>query len=67
MAGRRFKVGERVIYSSRGSDGPSLFTIVRLLPVERQEFTYRIKSHEGSLERVAKERELTSLGAGEPK
>jgi len=62
MAGHRFKIGERVIFHSpRRSIGPSLFTVLRLLPIEGQEFSYRIKSSEENFERVAKERELTSL------
>jgi hypothetical protein len=62
MAAHRYKVGQRVIFHSpRSSVGPSLFTVLRLLPTEGQGITYRIKSTEGSVERVAKESELTSL------
>lgn len=63
MAAHRFKVGERVIfYSPRRSIEPSIFTILRLLPAEGQDPTYRVKSAEESFERVANERELSSLG-----
>jgi hypothetical protein len=62
----RFKVGQRVVFHSpRRAVGPSIFTVLRLLPTEGQELTYRIKSPEEGFERVAKERELTSL-QGEP-
>lgn len=62
MAGHKYRVGERVIFHApRRSIGPSLFTVLRLLPPDGQEFTYRIKSTDEGVERVAKERELTSL------
>jgi hypothetical protein len=62
MATHRFTVGQRVIYHSpRRSIGPSIFTVLRRLPTEGQDVTYRIKSPEEGFERVAKERELTSL------
>ena len=62
MANHRFKIGEKVIFHSpRKAVGPSLFTVLRLLPFEGQEITYRIKSVEENFERVANERELTSL------
>ena len=62
MAAHRFKVGQRVIFHSpRRSVGPSIFTVLRLLPIEGQDLTYRIKSTEEGFERVAKEHELASL------
>lgn len=62
MAAHRFKVGQRVIFHSpRRSVGPSIFTVLRLLPIEGQDLTYRIKATEEGFERVAQERELASL------
>ena len=60
MAAHRFKIGQMVIYHpSRRAIGASRFKILRLLPTDGQEFTYRIKSSEEDVERVAKESELT--------
>lgn len=62
MAAHRFKVGQRVIFHSpRRSVGPSIVTVLRLLPIEGQDLTYRIKATEEGFERVASERELASL------
>lgn len=62
VAAHKFKVGERVVFHApRRSIGPSIFTVLRLLPIEGQGPTYRIKSDEEGFERVAKEGELTSL------
>jgi hypothetical protein len=62
MAAHRFKVGQRVIFHSpRRSVGPSIVTVLRLLPIEGQDLTYRIKATEEGFERVAQERELASL------
>lgn len=62
MAAHKFKVGQRVIFHSpRRAVGPSVVTVLRLLPIEGQDLTYRIKSTEEGFERVAKERELASL------
>jgi hypothetical protein len=62
MAAHRFKVGQRVIFHSpRRSVGPSLVTVLRLLPIEGMDRTYRIKSAEEGFERVATEHELASL------
>lgn len=62
MAEHRYKVGQRVIFHSpRVASGPSLFTVMRLMPSEGQDLTYRIKSIEAGIERMAKERELSSL------
>ena len=62
MVAHRFKVGQRVIFHSpRRAVGPSIFTVLPLLPIEGQDLTYRIKSTEEGFERVAKERELASL------
>lgn len=62
VAAHRFKVGERVVFHApRRAMGPSIFTVLRLLPIEGQDLTYRIKSQDEGLERVAKEHELRSL------
>lgn len=62
MAAHKFKVGQRVVFHSpRQAIGPSIFTVLRLLPTEGQGLTYRIKSSEHGFERVANERELASL------
>jgi len=62
MAAYKFMVGQRVVFHApRRTAGPSIFTVLRRLPTEGQGLTYRIKSIEGSLERVANEHELTSL------
>lgn len=62
MSPHKFKVGQRVIFHSpRKAVGPSIFTVLRLLPTEGQGLTYRIKSSEEGFERVANELELTSL------
>jgi len=61
MADHKFKVGQKVLYHpGRANFGPSLFTVMRVLPVEGGELTYRIKSQMGT-ERVAKEHELAIL------
>lgn len=60
MASHKFKVGQRVIFHSpRSAVEPSICTVLRPLPIEGPELTYRVKSTEKSFERVAKERELT--------
>lgn len=62
MAAHKFKVGQRVIFHSpRRAVGPSIFTVLRLLPSEGHGLSYRIKSAEEGFERVANEREMTSL------
>lgn len=62
MLAHRFKVGQRVIFHSpRRSVGPSVVTVLRLLPIEGQDLTYRIKSTEEGFERVATEHELASV------
>ncbi|MCC7251355.1 MAG: hypothetical protein IT540_05715 [Hyphomicrobium sp.] len=61
MEGHKFRVGQRVLYDPpRRTTGSAVFTVVRLLPPEGGERTYRIKSTEENFERAAKERELTS-------
>jgi hypothetical protein len=66
MAVRKFKLGEKVIYHApRQAIGPSLYTVVKLLPLEGIEFTYRVKSPE-NVERAARESELTSLRGDTP-
>lgn len=62
MATHRFKVGQRVIFHPpHKTTAPSIVTILRRLPTEHQDLTYRIKSDEEHCERVAKERELASV------
>jgi len=60
MAAHRFKVGQVVIYHPpRRTIGASRFKVLKLMPPEGQEFTYRIKSADENVERVARESELT--------
>ena len=62
MATHRFKVGQRVIFHpTHRTTPPSIVTILRRLPIEHQDLSYRIKSDEERCERVAKERELASV------
>jgi len=59
--GHKFKVGEIVDYSAmRGGVAASGtgYKIVRILPIERGQKLYRIKTLSESFERVAKEGEL---------
>jgi hypothetical protein len=62
VATHRFKVGQRVIFHpTHRTTAPSIVTILRRLPTEHQDLTYRIKSDDERCERVAKERELASV------
>lgn len=62
MAAYQFKIGQRVLFHSpRTPSGPTIFTILRLMPAEGPDLTYRIKSSEGHVERIAKERELSII------
>jgi hypothetical protein len=61
LSDHRFKVGQVVNYRSglRGQFGSGgVYKITHLLPVERDERLYRIKSVDEPHERVAKESEL---------
>jgi len=67
VAWHRYRIGEKVQLLYGGTTRFStaeLYEIVRLLPETDGEFQYRIKSTEGSHERVAKESELRN---GEPR
>lgn len=58
----KYSPGQNVMYHSRlRAKEPSMATVVRVLPVERDGFTYRIKSVINGTERVATEHELTGL------
>lgn len=60
MSVHKFQVGQEVIYHPpRCYLGATLFTVLKTLPLEGLEFTYRIKSPQEDVERVAKESELT--------
>ena len=64
MAWHRYRIGEKVQLLHGGTTRFStaeLYEIVRLLPETDGEFQYRIKSTEGSHERVAKESELRKV------
>lgn len=62
VAVHKFKIGERVIYHSpRNGAPPAVFTVLRLMPVEGRDITYRVKSTEIGTERVARESDLSSL------
>jgi hypothetical protein len=58
---QKFTVGQTVRYTSgfvgRSGDGAS-FKIIRVLPLERDEQLYRIKSAHETHERVARESQL---------
>ena len=66
MAQHKYKVGEFVDYSPRrlssGSLSASRYKILRLLPAEGSDLLYRIKSVDETVERVAKEYELSQRG-----
>lgn len=63
MTAYKYAAGQRVIFNARlRATEPSLAVVVRLLPIERQGLTYRIKSEADGLEQVANEYELTPLG-----
>jgi hypothetical protein len=64
VAWHRYRIGEKVQLLYGGTTRFStaeLYEIVRLLPETDGEFQYRIKSTEGSHERVAKESELRKV------
>lgn len=60
MAQHKFKAGQIVrFYSPRSLAPASRYTIVKPMPIESGELSYRIKSADENFERVAKEIELT--------
>ena len=64
VAWHRYRIGEKVQLLHSGTtrfSAAELYEIVRLLPEADGEFQYRIKSTEGSHERVAKESELRKV------
>jgi hypothetical protein len=61
MSMHKFKVGQLVHFNpgrSAMSASSREYKVVRLLPAEDSEFTYRIKSSAESFERVAREGQL---------
>jgi hypothetical protein len=59
----KYSIGENVRYTAGpftrvSSNGPSSFTVVKLLPTDGDEHQYRIKSNGEAFERVAKESQL---------
>jgi hypothetical protein len=62
MSGHRYKVGENVLWRpSRPSlsRGSREWTILRQLPIEDGGYLYRIKCRTETVERIAKESELS--------
>lgn len=62
MALHRFKVGQQVEFNPSRSHLPTggrRYEILRLLPSEQGEVSYRVKSKEEPYERIAKETELS--------
>jgi hypothetical protein len=66
MAQHKYKVGEFVDYRPGRLSGALLsasrYKILRLLPAEGSDLLYRIKSVDETVERVAKEHELSQRG-----
>jgi hypothetical protein len=61
LGSHRFKVGQSVTYTAGrkgGAGSSSVYKITQLLPPERDEWQYRIKSADEPHERVAKEADL---------
>jgi hypothetical protein len=66
VARHRYRIGEKVqlLYDATTRFSTAeLYEIVRLLPETGGEFQYRIKSTEGSHERIAKESELRTVAS----
>ena len=60
MARHKFKLGQVVrFYSPRSLAPASRYAIIKLMPIEGGDLSYRIKSADENFERVAKENELT--------
>ena len=63
---RKFKIGQSVVFSPGKLSMSATsrdYKIVRILPHEGGEFTYRIKSAVEQFERVARESEITTGSA----
>jgi hypothetical protein len=61
VSGHKFRMGQTVIYSVPFGHGASIVCeVTQLLPVDDNEFQYRIKSVNEPHQRVAKESQLTS-------
>jgi hypothetical protein len=52
MSGHKFKIGQLVNYHGR-ERAPGVYQITQLLPLEGEEFQYRIKNINETHERVA--------------
>ena len=59
MSGHKYKIGQLVNY--HGRERASGYQVTQLLPPEDGAFQYRIKNNNEPHERVAKERELSSV------
>lgn len=64
MQGHKFKIGQSVSFSSGpfgrgGANG--IYTVTQLLPLEGDDYQYRIKSADEPHERVVKESQLDRI------
>jgi hypothetical protein len=62
MSGHKYKIGQLVNYHGR-ERASGVYQVTQLLPPEDGAFQYRIKNNNEPHERVAKERELSSVVA----
>ena len=62
MSGHKYKIGQLVDYLGRRR-ASGVYQVTQLLPPEDGAFQYRIKNNNEPHERVAKERELSSVVA----
>ena len=62
MSDHKYKIGQLVNYLSR-ERASGVYQVTQLLPPEDGAFQYRIKNNNEPHERVAKERELSSVVA----
>ena len=60
MSGHKYKIGQLVNYQGR-ERASGVYQVTQLLPPEDGAFQYRIKNNNEPHERVAKERELSSV------
>jgi hypothetical protein len=60
MSGHKYKIGQLVNYHGR-ERASGVYQVTQLLPPEDGAFQYRIKNNNEPHERVAKERELSSV------
>ena len=60
MSDHKYKIGQLVNYLSR-ERASGVYQVTQLLPPEDGAFQYRIKNNNEPHERVAKERELSSV------